>query len=110
MNEPYFDYELDNLSPSAVQHQREMVLGNYLASAISKGWSVESQAPTSATLAGPPPKKVNHILHLLLTLFTGGIWGIVWLILAVTPKGNQERLQVVVDEYGQVQTYRGFGR
>jgi hypothetical protein len=25
----------------------------------------------------------NHVLHLLLTIFTGGLWGIVWILSAV---------------------------
>ena len=39
-----------------------------------------------------PPRKTplttnQHILHLLGTVFTGGIWGIVWIIRAV--QGNR---------------------
>lgn len=30
----------------------------------------------------------NHILHLLLTLVTAGIWGIVWLIIVLTNVGG----------------------
>jgi hypothetical protein len=29
----------------------------------------------------------QHILHLLLTVFTGGLWGIVWIVLAA--RGNR---------------------
>jgi len=37
--------------------------------------------------AGPRPRRVpltagQHILHLLLTILTGGLWGIVWFIRA----------------------------
>ncbi|GAA4527119.1 hypothetical protein GCM10023174_14180 [Chelativorans composti] len=32
--------------------------------------------------------KPNHLLHLLLTIFTGGLWGIVWLIITVMSAGN----------------------
>lgn len=28
-------------------------------------------------------KKVNHVLHLILTILTGGLWGIVWIVLAI---------------------------
>lgn len=31
--------------------------------------------------------KPNHILHLLLTIFTGGLWLIVWIIVANGAKG-----------------------
>ncbi len=30
-------------------------------------------------------KTPNHVLHLLLTFFTAGLWGIVWIILTVIP-------------------------
>ncbi len=32
--------------------------------------------------------KPNHILHLFLTIFTMGLWGIVWILLAVGTIGN----------------------
>lgn len=28
-------------------------------------------------------KGINHILHLLLTVFTAGLWGIIWILSAV---------------------------
>lgn len=44
--------------------------------------------------AGPPPPTVKvplntgqHILHLLITVFTGGVWAPVWICLAI--RGNQ---------------------
>ncbi len=30
--------------------------------------------------------KTNHILHLLLTIFTGGIWVIIWILATVASK------------------------
>lgn len=29
-------------------------------------------------------KNINHILHLLLTLLTCGLWGVIWIFIAVT--------------------------
>ena len=34
------------------------------------------------TVAIEPKEKTNHILHLLITLITGGIWVIVWICVA----------------------------
>lgn len=34
-----------------------------------------------------PLRTNQHILHLLLTVFTGGLWAIVWIILGI--RGNQ---------------------
>lgn len=33
--------------------------------------------------AGYPAKRVNHVLHLILTLFTAGLWLPVWIILSI---------------------------
>lgn len=32
--------------------------------------------------------KPNHLLHLILTILTAGLWGIVWLILIISSMGN----------------------
>lgn len=45
--------------------------------------------------------KVNHVLHLLLTIFTAGLWLIVWFFIAATQ--SQDSRQIVsVDAYGNV--------
>ncbi len=53
------------------------------------GWSVHTRPDPSAVLTTvnqsvnvAPSKRVNHVLHLLLTIFTGGLWLPVWIILA----------------------------
>ena len=63
---------------------------------VHYGMRVESKTDFQAVMMKGKP--VNHILHLLLTLFTFGLWIIVWIMLAVT--GGEERYIVYVDEYG----------
>ena len=54
---------------------------------IQQGWRVESESDTYTVLVrGQRP---NHILHLLLSVFTLGLWIIVWVIIAAT--GGEER-------------------
>ncbi len=48
-------------------------------------------------------RPVNHILHLLLSVFTVGLWLVVWLILTVT--GGEERVLVQVDERCRISTH-----
>ena len=43
-------------------------------------------------------KKTNHILHLILSLVTGGLWLPLWILLALTRTKKREVLRV--DEYG----------
>jgi hypothetical protein len=61
------------------------------------GWRVESRSEFQAVFArGHRP---NHILHLILTLVTLGLWAIVWIIVSIA--GGEKRRTVSVDEYGQ---------
>jgi hypothetical protein len=60
---------------------------------------------TAVVLMGKP---VNHVLHLILTIFSiccGGIWAPVWLL--ITALGGQRRQVLTVDQYGQVSRRRG---
>jgi len=43
---------------------------------------------------------VNHILHLLLTVFLCGFWLPVWLLVAVT--GGEKRSVLAVDQCGNI--------
>lgn len=59
---------------------------------------VITQNPTSAAvLTGQP---VNHVVHLLATVFLCGLWLPFWIIMATT--GGQKRYSVSVDEFGGV--------
>lgn len=70
--------------------------------AVVQGWAVESRSDYQAVLVRG--QRVNHILHLILTLLTLGFWGIVWIILALA--GGQERQVLTVDPAGAVTTQR----
>jgi hypothetical protein len=39
-------------------------------------------------------KGTNHVLHLVLTLVTLGVWGIVWAIVALTNRSKSARCSV----------------
>ena len=59
---------------------------------------VETRSDIEATLVTGKP--VNHILHLILSLVTLGLWLIVWFFMAIT--GGEKTLRVSVDDYGKV--------
>ena len=63
---------------------------------MASGARIESQSDYQAVVVRG--KKVNHVLHLILTLVTLGLWGIVWIILAIA--GGEKRQMVTVDDYG----------
>ena len=61
------------------------------------GGRIETQDDRMAVILQGRP--VNHILHLILTIVTLGIWGLVWLALVIFR--GQKRQMITVDEYGQ---------
>jgi hypothetical protein len=42
--------------------------------------------------------KVNHILHLLLSVLTAGFWAIVWIVLTIKTNRRRKKLEGLVDE------------
>lgn len=62
------------------------------------GGRVESQSDYNAVITFG--KKPNHLLHLILTLVTCFLWGIVWIVVAIVVKESREML--AVDELGNV--------
>lgn len=52
-----------------------------VAAAVRKGWRIESQTPLSTTLV--KGHRTNHVLHLILTVLTVGLWLPVWIGMAV---------------------------
>jgi hypothetical protein len=67
---------------------------------LTNGGRIESQTGDTAVLIRGG--RVNHILHLLLTIVTLGLWSLVWLLLSLT--GGEKRRIIHVDEYGNVIT------
>lgn len=47
-------------------------------------------------------KSTNHVLHLILTLITFGLWAVVWLIVYLVQKSGQHTVTLDVDEFGNV--------
>lgn len=78
--------------------RRKELLATAVAAQVRGGWGVESQTEFQAVLVkGHRP---NHLLHLILTILTLGLWLIVWV--AVTLAGGEKHRVVSVDPYGHV--------
>jgi hypothetical protein len=78
--------------------ERKAILAQQLQTAAARGRRIESQSEFQAVLV--EGKAVNNVLHAILTIFTCLLWGIVWIVLAIT--GGEKREMVVVDEFGNV--------
>ncbi len=78
--------------------ERKRKLANQIRTEVTQGARVESQNDFDAVVA--TGKEVNHTVHLIATIVSCGIWGLVWLVMALT--GGVKRKMVVADEYGQI--------
>lgn len=78
--------------------QREATLDQALGIQEAQGWRVEERSDFHATIAKGQP--LNNKLHLILTIFTLGVWGIVWASLAIS--GGVKHRMLTIDEYGNV--------
>ena len=76
--------------------ERKELLARTVSGQVAAGGRIESQSDYQAVMV--KGKGVNHVLHLILTLVTLGMWGIVWIALAVV--GGEKRSMVTVAEFG----------
>jgi hypothetical protein len=91
-------FETETSSTPIDAERRKAVLAAKVASEVARGMRVESQTDFQAILVSG--NRPNHILHLLLSIVTLGLWLIVWLIIGAG--GGERRKVVSVDEYGRV--------
>lgn len=86
-------------TPSITKTGRdEAAITAAVLNAVSQGWRIEHRTSNSAVLvSGSRP---NHVLHLLLTVFTLGLWGIVWIVIGLA--GGERRRMVLADGFGNL--------
>lgn len=86
----------------SAEERRRLLDERVLLNVVRAGARVESRSDYQAVLVQGHP--TSHVLHLLLTLVTFGLWLIVWALVAATTGEN--RLLLTVDEYGRVTPQR----
>jgi len=77
---------------------RKAALAQQVANWTRDGWRVESRTDYQAVMV--KGHRTNHVLHLILTLVTLGVWAIVWILVAVL--GGEKRRVIEVDDFGHV--------
>jgi hypothetical protein len=82
---------------------RRAALDRAVAQQLAVGATLESTTGTTAVLLVGKP--VNHLLHLILSVLTAGLWLIVWVILILTNK--RRRLVLTVGENGLIEEAHG---
>jgi hypothetical protein len=80
--------------------ERREALDGAVRRALEKGARLESRTDYSAVLV--VDNKPNHLLHLVLSIVTLGIWLLTWLL--IVRRGNEARIQVSVDEDATIHT------
>lgn len=85
--------------PLPAERRRE-ILEQAVAYYVGRTAQVETLMEYQAVLRYGRP--VNHILHLLLTVFTLGLWAPIWLLIVVLGSGERRRV-LSVDPFGLVQ-------
>ena len=87
-------HDSSNSEPKT-DNERKHILSIEVANLVSQGYRVESQSEFQAVLARG--KRPSHLLHAILTIFTG-VWALIWILLALTMR--IKRVVVTVDEWG----------
>lgn len=85
-------------TPTIADEERKARLHQRVQIMVGQGYRVESQTDTQVTMV--KGHRHNHLLHLILTLLTLGLWGLfVWLPLAIF--GGEKRRAVMINQAGQ---------
>jgi hypothetical protein len=86
------------ITQELTMEQRSDILARTVSQQVRQGWRVVSQTQTQAQLVKGKP--TNHILHLILSLITLGVWVIVWIAMVIF--GGEKQKFISVTETGQI--------
>ncbi len=90
------------MTQSLPLEERRQRLQAVVQAEVVRGARIESQTDTLAVIVHG--RRVNHLLHFLVGVFTIGAWWFIWLLLAVL--GGEKRYLIAVDDHGNVSTRR----
>lgn len=94
------------ISSERTLEERRSVLAGEVADRVRHGYRVESQTDLQAVVV--KGRRPSHLLHLILSFVTLGVWAVlVWLPLSVF--GGEKRRVITVDSYGNVAERKGRG-
>ena len=88
----------DRPLPELADNVRVELLDAEVAEWIREGWRVESRSDFQCVMVSGKP--VNHLLHLVLSIVTVGLWLFVWLVLVLT--GGEDRELLQVNAFGEI--------
>jgi hypothetical protein len=71
-----------------------------VADAVRRGWRVETQTEGQVVIVSG--NRPNHILHLILTILTLGLWLIPWIIITIAGGEKRQTLTITPDGRSQL--------
>ena len=80
-----------SIAASSANHPGESLDGE-VDQYVRRGWRVESRTSTQAVMV--KGRRPNHLLHLILTLLTLGLWAVVWILVAAF--GGEKRMVITL--------------
>ena len=75
--------------------ERRQLLAQQLAVMEEQGKRIAFQGDYQAIVSDGPP--VNHVLHLMLSFFTVGLWAIIWMVDISFHKETKEFVKVDIE-------------
>lgn len=80
---------------------RLSILSREINARLMGGWLLINRDDSNASaILGRPGKSVNHILHLLLSLLTFGLWVFIWILLTIF-QTREKRVSIWIDPFGK---------
>lgn len=78
--------------------QREHLLAQAVEEAVADGGRVVHVGPRGTVIG--QRRSISHVMHAILTLVTGGFWGIVWIVVCLAR--TEDRYRMETDDWGHV--------
>lgn len=85
------------------RRERQEILNREINRLVLAGCRIESSSDFAFVLT--KGRRLNHLLHLILTILTFGIWGLAWIYMGIF--GGIKRGEVRVDEFGNLTYLNG---
>lgn len=84
----------------ATDNARKAQLAQGVQQEVVQGGRVETQGDYNAVIRFGKP--TNHVLHLILTVVTLGLWSMVWLVIFIINATSSKTITLNVDAYGNM--------
>lgn len=79
---------------------RRQRLAQAIQTEVVRGGRVETQSDYNAVIRYEA--KTNHVLHLILSILTVGLWAFVWVTIGIINMVKNKAVTLSVDEFGNV--------